>query len=251
MANIIFSDVDGCIFDNNSHLLGIQRLNVEKKELEDAIISANHAGILFGLNSNRSIPDLIEVCEIIGQDIKVIGENGAFFGDYDHKNSKIRIMREASKKIILPKGLIPSTHQEIKSCTFLDGTYFETGRDYTAHIHCYKNMKPDLNKAKQVMGVVSDLNPDHKVFFCSDSSFWALPKDADKGTWIKHLKEHESYEVGMIGHDESDIPALYESDIKMAPSNHSLSAKLDYVSNKEFAKGTVDCLFWSINHWGA
>lgn len=245
---IVFTDIDGCLIDGESHLSDIERFTSNVSEVRTAILDNENKGLRFGLNSSRGCGELAAIASILNVSCSVIGEYGSFIGEYDANSNQLKILEALAPEVVLPDFLVGTTHQMMKA-GISDGLYFEQERQFSAGVYCISNGKRHALQAAAVGEVLAELNPNHWVFISENHTLWCLPDKVTKGTGIEHYKKTKGGEIGMIGHDLSDMPALLRSDVSMAPANATFKGLVDYRSRFDYTEGVIDCLKWINEYW--
>lgn len=261
MKILILLDIDGTLLNQN--------YKITSNQIFAAIEKCKRKGIIFCLNSNRSIEDLLPIYKHFKLNGFIIGENGAFVLSQTRKltiyaNSQDINMLKTRLPVYLTKmfknsrfifedtvNFLKSKKVVVADIVFLANKY----RKYTMSIHVkqyknnhlIKNLQLTQKVAKFVAKLIKKLHLNLTVT-TSDTfgNVLVLSKKCNKGTTFNkiHKREYKDYKTIMIGDDFADEPLLREIDFFCTVGNAEKSIKLkaDFVSSKTYTKGVVDIL---------
>lgn len=83
MKKLVFIDIDGTLLDENYHA-NSEDVRAIIRELQDE-------GVVFGLNSNRALVDMLPVAERFGIDGPLVSENGVFYATQKDQSTKLLV----------------------------------------------------------------------------------------------------------------------------------------------------------------
>lgn len=257
MKHLIFLDIDGTLIQPN------QKPNTDK--LPSVIKRLSRKGVLFALNSNRSLEDVESIYRKFVLNGPMILENGVYFIDNGKREMLVKNTRPIRSRITkMVKDFVKENDLECKvSCTdtvrviksrsikkvpfiILINSY----RKYTASIHIYRYGLHDRELAKKLTRYIKKRFVDEKIDFHVESpkSFGnviVFPKDADKGRALRKIKTYyPEYTFYMIGDDLADLKTLREIKSFFAVGNaqEDVQKKANYTSSFTYTKGVVDVL---------
>jgi HAD superfamily hydrolase (TIGR01484 family) len=255
--HLIFLDIDGTLIQPN------QKPNSMK--LTPLIKHLSKKGVLFGLNSNRSIEDVRPLYKQFHLNGPLVLENGVFFL---FKKQKVMLLKKT--KAITP--LITQIVQDFilfkqLNCKVvcLDTVAFITSkkktsipliivinkyRQYTSSIHILRFGVHDKVLAKELCDYISTYFKRNRLQLTAESpqSFGNIvitPNKVNKGTALKALQAHLSnYQFHMIGDDPADLETSrwITSFFAVGNAGKEVKEKSDYISKKKYTQGVVDIL---------
>lgn len=257
MKLLIFLDIDGTLIQPN------QKPNTNK--LPSLIKRLSHKGVLFALNSNRSLEDVEPIYKKFSLNGPMILENGVYFIDKGKHKMLIRdakSIRQRVTKIVKDftvendlkcKVLCTDTVRIIRSAGLKKNPLIiliNSYRKYTASIHIYRYGIHDRELAQKLTKYIRKQFLHEKDDFLVESpkSFGnvvVFPKGADKGKALKKIKEYyPGYEFYMIGDDLADLKTMREIKSFFAVGNaqQEVRKKASYISPFTYTEGVVDIL---------
>ena len=256
---LIFLDIDGTLIQEN------QKPNTES--LSDLIASLGLKNCLFGLNSNRSLEDIIPVYTQFGLNGPVILENGVYF----KKNLEAEPIFLTETQTSIQKDIVRETHTFVRehnlsalvSCTdtvsAIEGGISPTDditiiinehRLYTGSIHVYRNGNRDGVLAKQLAShLQSFFNEEGQNFIVESPEAFKnviiYPSNINKQKALNLIKAYyPDYAFIMIGDDIADAQTHDVVDYFFAVGNALPKVKTlaTYSATESYTKGVVEIL---------
>lgn len=257
MKLLIFLDIDGTLIQPN------QKPNTNK--LPSLIKRLSRKGILFALNSNRSLEDVEPIYKKFSLNGPMILENGVYFIDNGKRKILIKDAKSIRQRItrivkdftvendLKCEVLCTDTVRVIKSVGLKKNPFVilvNSYRKYTASIHIYRYGVHDRELAKKLTGYMKRYfrTEELSLHVESPASFGNIvvfPKGADKGKALKEIKKYyPGYVFYMIGDDLADLKTLREIKSFFAVGNaqQEVQKKASYTSSFTYTEGVVDIL---------
>ncbi len=255
---LVFLDIDGTLIRSD------QTSNDPK--LPSNIRTLSEKGFLFGLNSNRSLEDVLPIYRRFRLNGPVILENGVYFVQGKKRiyllsnppRSGHRFITSLLKRFVA-ENQIPASVKVTDSVTLLRSRKFSNFpililankyRRHTGSIHLMRYGKRDKKLAdKLALFLRRNFNARKLPLTveCSEASGNVIfyPKNASKGKAIKKIRKYYlGYSIFMIGDDIGDLKTLEYVDKFFAVGNAQTEVKrhADYVSMSHYAKGVSEIL---------
>ncbi len=256
---LTFLDIDGTLIQPN------QRPNTKK--LPSIIQKLAKLGVLFGLNSNRSLEDIVPIYSQFGLNGPVILENGVYF----LKSLNARKIFLIKRPPLLNKMSVEAIKAFIKenrlSCQFSStntvkairskklkkiplGIFLNKFRKYTGSVHIFRYGKRDIRLANELCIFLKKYFLKKQLGLSVESTksfgnviFW--PRYVNKTKALNKIRKfYPEYLLFMIGDDLIDSETRQEAEgfFTVANALSEVKEEADYVSNKAYTKGVVDIL---------
>lgn len=259
--HIFFLDIDGTLIQPN------QKPNTD--QLPAVINKVSEKGLLFGLNSNRSLEDVIPIYNMFGLNGPVVLENGVYFQRSINTEKIFLIDSPKLIKDISVKAIKNFISQNNLDCDFQYGDtvkiiesedllvkiplgiYLNGFRLYTGSVHIFRYGARDFDLAIKLRDYMRNHFAEHGLDYSVESPkafgnvvFW--PSQASKGIALHKMKKdcYSDYEFMMIGDDLADIETRQEVSLFFAVGNSQPEVKqaADYVAKEEYTKGVVEII---------
>lgn len=256
---LIFLDIDGTLIKPN------QKPN--SKQLPDVIKKMAAKGFLFGLNSNRSLQDVLHIYKQFQLNGPIILENGVYFKKND-RSRKIFLIKHPLRFRSITKQTLHEFIQKFNiKCKFILGdtvkliksnklnsiplAIIANGfREYTGSVHIYQYGKRDTKLSIKLNDFLKNYFAKQKLNMSVEMPrsfgnvvFW--PKEINKGKAMKMVKKYyKKYEFIMIGDDLADLKTLKEIKYFFAVGNaqDEVKAKADFIANQKYTKGVIEAI---------
>lgn len=256
---LVFLDIDGTLIKPN------QQPNTRK--LPSVIQRLTRKDVLFGLNSNRSLEDIIPIYRRFGLNGPIILENGVYFlRSLESRKTflirKPRLLRRVSAQAI--RNFIRERSLECqfrhtdtvkiirskKLKTIPLGIFLNGFRKYTGSVHIYRYGKRDTRMAKSLCVFLRkyfakkglDLLVESPKAF-GNVVFW--PRKASKSRALRKIRRfYRGYDFFMIGDDLADLETRREIQGFFAVNNAQSEVKkaAGYTARESYTKGVVEIL---------
>lgn len=260
MRTMILLDIDGTLVDTE--------YKVNSDSIFGTIKALEDKGIIFSLNSNRALEDLLPAYKKFGLNGFIIGENGAFSVVPNQqpsryvKDGEITVLLERIPKLLksrfpgsefLAKDTVAFLQKPEKNdakILFVSNKF----RKYTMSIFVGRVEKGifvrDLKLLKQaselVAAEIKALGAEFDVVTSLTSGNLLInPKSCSKATTLKKIvdEQYEGYEVVMISDDEnSGMIGSVDRFYTISNANERVKAAAVCVSEYDHAKGVEDIL---------
>lgn len=260
MKTLFFLDIDGTLILEN------QRPNTN--ELQQFIKKFRNSNkVLFGLNSNRPIQDLIPIYKQFNLNGPIIVENGIYFKKSLHDkpiflvNNPPQALPKIVKKII--RSYCVSSQKPILFKVTDTVKFFKRSkkiksrmilmdkfRRYTASLHALNNGKRDRQLAKKIKKYL-----DRFVIFKKNkieikvsevfSNILLQTTLINKGRALKKIRQfYQNYQFIMIGDDENDLSVVNNVDKIAAVSNATkkFKSQANFIAKKSYTKGVLEII---------
>lgn len=256
---LIFLDIDGTLIAPNQE--------PNSPDLPMLIDRMSREGFLFGLNSNRSFEDIVDIYSLFHLNGPLILENGSYF--LENLRSKKNVLgKDLNAMGVISKKVLEMFIQEKKiACEFFIGDTVEvvkserlnsipllialnSFRKYTGSIHIYKFGIRDYKLAERLADFLRNYFKEEKIDMlveCPKSFgnviFWS--SKVSKGRALKEVKgKYSDYKIVMIGDDLADLETMSSVNCFFTVGNaqRKVKASADYVSKNFYTKGVIDIL---------
>ena len=257
MKHLIFLDIDGTLIQPN------QKPNTNR--LPSVIKRLSRKGVLFALNSNRSLEDVERIYRKFSLNGPMILENGVYFIDNGKRRMLIKIAKPVHPYIVkIVKNFVERNKLECKvlftdTVRVIESRSIKTipliilvnrYRKYTASIHIYRHGAHDKILSQKLVRYIrrrfydegADLHVESPKAF---GNVVVFPNCTDKGKALKEIKKYyPGYVFYMVGDDSADLETLREVESFFAVGNaqQDVQKKARYISSYRYTKGVVDIL---------
>jgi len=255
---LIFLDIDGTLIKPDQ--------TINDRRLPSSIRRLSKRGFLFGLNSNRSLEDVLPIYRRFHLNGPIVLENGTYFIFRKKKVFLIKNQKHITPRFV--EGLLRSFVKQNKldavisvndsvkvlasSTTnttpllFLANKY----RKFTGSIHILRYGKRDRVLAQKLVSFIKRKFRRDKLDFTvtrteTFGNVIFYPKQSSKGLALQRLKKYyRNYHFYMIGDELSDFKAIHPIGSFFTVGNAAPKVKkvAQYIAKDTYTKGVVETL---------
>lgn len=255
-VKIFFLDIDGT-------LIGLDQ-NPNTSALTPLIRKLSKRGVLFGLNSNRALPDVLPIIKKFHLTGPFVLENGAYIlsrvgrkkiiTENLPKNiikiSKSAIISAINNKFPTAKLLYVDTVKLIKKNKWPKGLcfYANKNRCYSASIHNRMNGKPDRKIARKLASELNNQLKGSGLFARANTHGETVTIEANninKGVGVNRIRDlYPKSNIIAIGDDVGDLELRHNVDKLYAVGNAipKLKKVAVGVAKEHLTRGVVEIL---------
>lgn len=247
---LIFLDIDGTLLDKNYKATSSATKKLVRQLTND--------GVLFGLNSNRSVHDILPIAKRFGITGPIIAENGIVLRV---KNSTTQLLNLPPVLKKFREFLAAESQSQSAQYAFLDtiknkkknrkGLFWAVNkyRSFTVSIHVTRDGKPSLPDARNLEKKLNHVFGSEYTIYVSPifANVLVSPALSGKEVGLQALLKKKAFrnkKVIMIGDDSADLKLKPFVHKFFAVGNATPEVKeiADYVSNCTHTKGVDDIL---------
>jgi HAD superfamily hydrolase (TIGR01484 family) len=252
LNTIIFIDIDGTLLDNN--------LRANSGALPTLSKLLEQKGVLLGINSNRSLEDVLPVIKIFGITGPLILENGTYciFNEseiffvqrpkYNINKNILKIVRKFADENGV-KLLFGDTVKLLKNINSNEKLILMNSfRKYSASVHIFSDGIRNRELAKKIFSLLKkQLNSKSLNVSLSNSSH-SITCNIKKGSKTEAIKKIRSYfpdtKIYAIGNSVEDSLTMKYTDgfFAVANAEKEVQKKAIYVATKTYTQGVVEIL---------
>lgn len=249
--NIVFVDVNGTLFSDDSSDGFIPQYDVEK--LKQAVREAKSKGVSVGICSDSPLPQLQILAETVGIDGPILAENGNIL----YHNGQMVVMNPLTD-IELYKQQVVKEAQKFGICQGLDSVAREFGGEYSKNPELQWSFGANRYASVTVFGPSEMLKrlgekfgavPNISVDCSPQYNFLAIHPGDDytqgKGKALSQLAQY-NHTIVMIGNSMSDwvepSSGVLSTFVANARITDEIVAKASYISHDILVKGVIDIL---------